>query len=82
MGPIFFIEKIIDLFQALVDFGDDAGRNAAWKLDRECKEMTYTYTLQGPNKYFEDLNDKFLQLEHLKVLKIDDDANKKTIATC
>ena len=42
--------------------------------------MTYTHTLQGPNKYFEDLNEKFLRLEHLKFLKIDDDNDKKTIA--
>ena len=42
--------------------------------------MTYTHTLQGPNKYFEDLNEKFLRLEHLKFLKIDDDKDKMTIA--
>ena len=41
--------------------------------------MTYTHTLQGPHKYFEDLNDKFLRLEHLKFLKISGDDDKKTI---
>ena len=55
-------------------------RKAAFILDQEVKEMTYTHTLQGPNKYFEDLNEKFLRLEHLKFLKIDDDNDKKTIA--
>ena len=42
--------------------------------------MTYTHTLQRPNKYFEDLNDKFLRLEHLKFLKISGDDAKKIIA--
>ena len=42
--------------------------------------MAYTHFLQGPNKYFEVLNDKFLQLEHLAVLKIDDDEDKMSIA--
>ena len=55
-------------------------RKAAFALDREIKEMTYTHTLQGPNKYFEDLNDKFLRLDHLKFLKISGDDDKKTIA--
>lgn len=55
-------------------------RKAAFLLDREVKEMTYTHTLQGPNKYFEDLNKKFLRLEHLKFFKINDDDDKKTIA--
>ena len=55
-------------------------RKAAFALDWEVKEMTYTHTLQGPNKYFEVLNEKFLRLEHLKFLKIDDDDDKKTIA--
>lgn len=55
-------------------------KKAALALDWEVKEMTYTHTLQGPNKYFEDLNEKFLRLEHLKFLKIDDDNDKKTIA--
>ena len=41
--------------------------------------MTYTHTLQGPNKYFEDLNEKILRLEHLKFLMIDDDKDKMTI---
>ena len=31
-------------------------RKAAFALDREIKEMTYTHTLRGPHKYFEDLN--------------------------
>ena len=55
-------------------------RKVAFALDREIKDMTYTHTLQGPLKYFEDLNDKFLRLEHLKFLKISDDDDKKTIA--
>ena len=42
--------------------------------------MPYAHTLQGPNKYFEDLNDKFLLLKHLKVLKIDNEKDKMTIA--
>ena len=55
-------------------------RKAAFALDRQIKDMTYTHSLQGPLKYFEDLNDKFLRLEHLKFLKISDDDDKKTIA--
>ena len=53
---------------------------AAWKLDQECKELTYNHSLQDPGKYFEILNDKIFQLHHLGVLKIDGDTNKITIA--
>ena len=77
--PDFTVKKAFEYLKTCyVD--EKEKRKAAFKLYREVKEMTYTHTLQGPNKYFEDLNEKFLRLEHLKFLKIDDDNDKKTIA--
>ena len=77
--PTFTVKKAFKyLKDRYVDEKDK--RKAAWALDREIKDMTYTHSLQGPLKYFEDLNDKFLRLDHLKFLKISDDDDKKTIA--
>ena len=77
--PDFTVKKTFEFLKSCyVD--EKEKRKVTFKLDQEVKEMTYTHTLKGPNKYFEDLNEKFLHLEHLKFLKVEDNKDKMTIA--
>lgn len=66
------------LNQQYVDEQDK--QTVAMQLNQEIRDLSYTYSLQGPGKYFEAMNNKLICLNQLGILKIDTDKDCIVIA--